>query len=726
MRVSPVRSASLALLLAIGPVWAAKKPISIHDVVTVHPASIPSPNWRPDGQAFAYEENGKVWLYDVAARKAAEWFDKDKLAKKLKKNEAENGNRPFNWQNRRVDTSGMQWFPDGKALLVPAPGGVFVIDAGDAKPKETIADIREDNVPTLSPDGQSVLFRKDSNLFVRDLASRKTVQLTSDGTATRLNGQLDWVYPEELDLGTAFWWSPDSKRIAYMQFDVSKEFVYPHSDLLDLRAIYEPQRYPQSGTPNAEVKVGVVPAAGGPTTWMQVGDTANTLIARINWLPDSKTLGIQRMNRVQNHLDFLLADAAEGSVRSLLTERDKFWINTNDDLRFLHTKPEFIWSSERSGFRHLYLYSTKGELIRQLTSGDWQVNKVVALNEQAGYVYYTSSEASPLQDQLYRVSLKGGTPERLSRSNGTHAIFSDDGGRNYLDTFSSLTSPPESTLHDGSGAQLAVFRAADRAIENEYQIQPEEAVTVTLKDGTTLYGHLIKPYHLKPGWKYPAIVFIYGGPQAQVNHDAWGGISWEQALADRGFVIWKLDNRGSSGRGHAFESPVYHEMGRVELSDQRAGIEKLLSMGFVDKDRIGVYGWSYGGYMTLYSLLHAPDVFKAGISGAPVTDWHNYDTIYTERYMGLPGENPEGYKNSSDVLAAGNLQGKLMIVCNFEDDNVLFQNTMQMMTALHRANKPFEFMLYPEKTHGVTGDLREGMLEQMTEFFERNLKGSGK
>jgi dipeptidyl-peptidase-4 len=432
------------------------------------------------------------------------------------------------------------------------------------------------------------------------------------------------------------------------------------------------------------------------------------------------------MNRIQNHLDFLFADAANGSVRTVLTERDKFWINTNDDLRLLHIRPEFVWSSERSGFRHLYLYSTNGELIRQLTSGDWQVNKVVALNEDTGYVYYTSTEASPLQGQLYRVSLKGGAPERLSRSAGMHAIFSDERGRNYLDTFSTLTSPPQSTLHDGSGAQLAVFRAVDKTIENEYQILPEETVTVPLKDGAVLYAHLIKPYHFEPGWKYPAIVFIYGGPQAQVNHDEWGGISWEQALAHRGFVIWKLDNRGSAGRGHKFESPVYREMGRVELSDQRAGIEKLLSMGFVDKDHIGIYGWSYGGYMTLYSLLHAPELFKAGIAGAPVTDWHNYDTIYTERYMGLPSENPEGYKKSSDVLAAGNLQGKLLIVCNFEDDNVLFQNTMQMMTALRRANKQFEFMLYPQKTHGVTGNLREGMLEQMTEFFERNLKGNGK
>jgi dipeptidyl-peptidase-4 len=232
---------------------------------------------------------------------------------------------------------------------------------------------------------------------------------------------------------------------------------------------------------------------------------------------------------------------------------------------------------------------------------------------------------------------------------------------------------------------------------------------------------LIRPAHFNPSHKYPAIVFVYGGPHAQSVRNMWPGLSWEQVLAHQGFVVWQLDNRGSWGRGHRFESAVYREFGKTELRDQRTGVEKLLSMGFVAPDRIGIYGWSFGGYLTLYSLLHAPDLFKAGVAGAPVTDWHNYDTIYTERYMGLPYKNAEGYDRSSNVLAAGQLAGKLMIVCNFEDDNVLFQNTMQMMTALHKANKEFEFMLYPLKTHGVTGSLSEGMQQQMTDFFVRNL-----
>ncbi len=312
-------------------------------------------------------------------------------------------------------------------------------------------------------------------------------------------------------------------------------------------------------------------------------------------------------------------------------------------------------------------------------------------------------------------------PERISQGSGMHSVKIDENGSYYLDTFSNLTTPPETTLHDSDGVQLSVTKSADRSSLSNLNIVPAEIVTIPASDGTTMYARLIKPANFDPSKKYPAIVFVYGGPQAQSIRNVWEGLSWEQVLANKGFVVWQLDNRGSYGYGHAFENPVYRELGKTELADQRTGVEKLVSMGFVDRNRIGIYGWSFGGYMTIYSLLRAPDLFKVGVAGAPVTDWHNYDTIYTERYMGLPTDNPQGYARSSNVLAASKLEGKLLIVCNFEDDNVLFQNTMQMMTALHRANKQFDFMLYPQKTHGVTGEVSEGMHEQMTDFFVDNL-----
>jgi dipeptidyl-peptidase-4 len=718
--------ANWALILAFSvlclPALAQKKPVTVHDLSADRSkARPPEPVWRPDGAAFAYIDNGKLWLYDVKSRHADPWVATDDLEKRGE-DAAHSPKTPFNWQNRRVDTAGPQWFPDGRRLLLPLHTSSFVLDLGDAKPRERISHIAQDNCPALSPDGKRILFRKDANLYVYDLAAHKTVQLTNDGSATTLNGQLDWVYPEELELGTAFWWSPDSRKIAYLQFDVANEFSYPHADLLSTRAVFEPQRYPQAGTPNASVKLGVVSAAGGPTRWMDLGGDEDVLTARVNWTPDSKRIAVERLTRVQDRLDLLSADAATGETKSILTETDKTWINVQDDLRFLPASHQFLWSSERTGFRHLYLYSENGELAKQLTSGDWQVSRVVAVNEKQRFVYFTSSEASPLEDQLYRVSFDGGVRERLSKGSGLHAIQSERRGDCYLDTFSNLTTPPETTLHDAAGTQLAVVRPRDRSTEEKFDILSTEIVATRAADGTLLYARLIRPAHFDASRKYPAIVFVYGGPHAQSVRNTWPGLSWEQVLAHKGFVIWQLDNRGSFGRGHAFENPVYREFGKTELRDQRTGVEKLLSMGFVDADRIGIYGWSFGGYLTLYSLLHAPDIFKAGVAGAPVTDWHNYDTIYTERYMGLPNQNKEGYRNSSNVRAAGKLAGKLLIVCNFEDDNVLFQNTMQMMTALHKANKEFEFMLYPQKTHGVTGNLTEGMQQQMTDFFVRNLR----
>jgi dipeptidyl-peptidase 4 len=713
----------LALMwTAARPLQAARQPVTMQDLFTPPSSSTPRVIWRPDGQAYAYEDDGTVFLYDVAARSSKEWFNLRKLSKGEALADSSHPQSPFNWQNRRVSSAGLQWFPNGRSIFVPTHDGSFVIDVDKSKPRRFIADVNEDNAPELSPDGSSVAFRRDFNLYVEGLSSKRAVQLTSDGSVTLLNGQLDWVYPEELDLGKAFWWSPDSKRIAYMQFAVGKEFVYPHSDLLPERAIFEPQRYPQAGTPNATVKVGVVPASGGATTWADLGDTSNSLIARVNWLPDSNTVAIQRMNRVQDARDLLFADVSSGAVRKVLSEHDKTWINTDDDLHFFPGKNTFLWSSERSGFRHLYLYSMQGELLRQLTSGDWQVNKVVAVDDRAGLVYYTSAQDSPLEDQLYRVPVGTGSPQRLSAGAGTHQIQFSESATNYLDTFSNLTTPPETTLHQASGQTIAVVRPRDESLLSKYDILPTEIVTLAAEDGTLLYGRLIKPRGFDPAKRYPAIVFVYGGPQAQSIHNSWTGLSWEQVLANQGFVIWQLDNRGSFGRGHKFESPVYRELGHVELSDQLRGVQKLISLGFVDKDRVGIYGWSFGGYMTLYSLLHAPDVFRVGVAGAPVTDWHTYDTIYTERYMGLPDANAEGYRKSSDVLAAGNLKGKLLIVCNFEDDNVLFQNEMQMMAAFHRADKLFDFALFPQKTHGVTGDLRRSMLEQMTEFFDDNLR----
>jgi dipeptidyl-peptidase 4 len=707
---------SLAALLISAST--SKKPITIDDVLALHSPAPLTPIWAPDGTAFVFVEHGKVYLYDIASRKSRVWFEAAPLEKAAKK-PAEP--KAFGWQNRRVSSDSYQWFPNNEDLLASVEADIFVIHPNGNYDQITATEIDEED-PKLSPNGRQVLYRTSSNLYVMDLATKKSHQLTSDGTATLLNGELDWVYPEELDLGTATWWSPDSKQIAYMQFNVKHEFIYPQADLLGERAISEPERYPQAGTPNALVKVGIVSASGGATKWMNVGETSNTLLARVAWLPDSSSIAIERLTRVQDGLDLLFCDPASGSARTVIHEQSKTWINMADNLYFLKSRPEFLWTSERSVFRHIYRYSYNGELLGQLTKGDWEVLTVAAVNEEKRRVYYTSSQASPLESQLYSVGFDGSDAKPATNDPGTHLIHANPNGTYYVDSFSSMKRPVETVLRSAAGEQVAVLRAADLKPLDEYDVLPAEIVQVKAPDGTILYARLIKPAGFQARSKYPAIVDVYGGPGAQTIHDMWYGVGFEQVLAHRGYVVWQLDNRGSNGRGHAFEEPIYRELGKQEVADQRLGVEHLIQMGFVDPNRIGITGWSYGGYMTIHSMLLAPDVFKVGVAGAPVTDWHNYDTIYTERYMGLPEENKKGYDASSNVDNAALLKGRLLIVHNFEDDNVLFQNTMQVVNALEHANKQYFLQLYPFKSHGVSGALRKPMYEAMAQFFDDHLK----
>jgi dipeptidyl-peptidase-4 len=443
-------------------------------------------------------------------------------------------------------------------------------------------------------------------------------------------------------------------------------------------------------------------------------------------MPDSKSVYVVRTNRVQNRLELLSIGVESGTASTLLREADPYWINIRDDPHFIKGGKEFVWLSERDGFCHLYLYSTserqEAVLVKQLTRGDWEVTGTVRVDESDGRVFYQSSEPSPLERQFYSVRLDGSQKRQLSSGAGTHTISMGQGGQYYLDTYSSLTSPPETTLHSADGAEVSVYRPANRQPIEEYDILPTEIVQFPGPDRTTLYARLIRPAGFERSKKYPAVVTVYGGPGSQAVRNSWSGVNLDQVFAHKGYVVWQMDNRGGAGRGHAFEAAVYRNLGPAELVDQKAGIEHLIGMGFVDPQRIGVTGWSYGGFMTLNLLLNAPDVFRAGIAGAPVTNWLNYDTIYTERYMGLPRENAEGYKNTALPQRARNLKAKLMMVHNFEDDNVLFQNTLQVMNALQQAGKEFEFMLYPQKTHGVTGPVSRQMDASMLDFFDRSLK----
>ncbi len=701
-----------------------KKPVTLADLLK-QPFSRDSitPVWSSNGQLFAYRQQGTVYLFEPAHQKSREWFKPSKLeADAVKVDES----KTFGWQNRRVSSDSIQWFPNNKDILTEAGGDLFLVHPNGKHEQLTKTDFAEED-PKLSPNGEQILYRTKSNLYVLDISSRQTRQLTSDGTPTLLNGQLDWVYPEELDLGTASWWSPDSKQIAFLQFDVSNEFIYPQTDLTGERALAEPERYPQSGTPNARVKLGVITIATGQIKWLDVGDTANTLLARVIWLPDSSQVALERLNRVQNQLDLLFCNPATSAVRPILHEESKTWINFTDNLFFLKNRPEFLWTSEHeSGFRHIYRYSNEGELISKLTSGEWEVKKIEAIDETQQKVFYTSSEASPLESQFYSVSFNGGPRSRLTPEAGVHRIEINSDASYFLDSYSNSTTPPSQSLKNSSGELLALLHDSDRKASEEFDLLPGEIFKVPAEDGTPLYGRLIKPAAFQPGVKYPLIVQVYGGPGVQTIHNDWQGLNISQVMAHRGYLVWEMDNRGSSGRGHKFEEPIFRELGTREVQDQRRGVEYLVKQGFVDPDRVGITGWSYGGYMTIHCLLQAPDVFKTGVAGAPVNDWHNYDTIYTERYMDLPANNLDHYKKSSNVQNADQLQGHLLILHNFEDDNVLFQNTMQLAAALEKAGKVFFMQIYPQKTHGVSGPYRKTLLEAEVTFFDQYLKPSAR
>ena len=712
---------------------AQKKPITLEtmeEAARLAPQGPGNPAaWAPDGKHFLYRQGRRLVIYDPVSGSSKDLIDTSQMDTAAMDSAAVRPeaaqSQPFQWENRRVRETPVQWA--GNEVLYSSGGDVFVIQADTGKWTQLTKTSVAKHDPKLSPDGKSVAFRREWDLYALDIASKRETRLTNGGSdtlrGTLRNGGLDWVYPEELDLGTAYWWSPDSKSIVYMQFDISHEPIYPHEDLRGPRPLYEPQRYPQAGENNPDVRVGVVSVRGGSTRWMDVGDTRDQfLIARVGWTPDSRNVYIVRTNRVQNQLDVLLAAAGSGKASRIVEETDKYWVNVPEDPVFVNGGQQFLWLSERDGFRHIYLCSLDGKDVRQLTRGSWEVIGIAGVDEATRSVYYTASETSPLERQFYSVGMAGEGKRLLSSGAGTHSIAMGPGGYFYLDTFSNVSSPPRTTVHAGDGHELGVYREQNRRITEDYEILPTELVNFDTSDGTLLYARLIRPAGFEAGKKYPAVVLVLGGPDSQGVRNAWMGPDLDQVLANQGFVVWQVDNRGSSGRGHAFEIPVFHKLGSVELADQVAGVEYLISLGFVDKTRVGIRGWSYGGFMTLNAMLNAPDVFRAGIAGAPVTDWHNYDTIYTERYMGLPKDNPDGYKNAALPAQAKSLKGKLLITHNVEDDNVLFQNTVQMVDALERAGQTFEMQVYTQKTHAVTGAEARQLNATMVDFFERNLK----
>ena len=699
--------------------------------------------WSPDGKLLSYLDDNagggpEIWAVDASTGQRHVLVDAQRLRDVL----LPPASRGQQTGLGRVAPPRYLWAPGGQGLLFISARELFWYDLktesakrllGGAKGKAPSGEAADIDDAKISPDGRWVSFLRDHDLWVVSVASGELRRLTQGGSEEVRNGELDWVYPEELDLGTAYWWAPDSSKIALLQLDERAVEKYPLVSALSYGGTLTEERFPEAGTPNPVAHVGVVEVMGGDVRWMDTGNDPTALLARAQWLPDSRRLAIERLNRVQNHLELLFADAASGKCETVLTEQDKYWINlsgdgfgpaASDGLHFLADGNRFLWSTERSGFRHLYLYDFSGKQLAQLTRGDWEVESVAKVDEQIQAVYFTSTKKSPIERQFYRVALSGGEPVELTHEHGTHGVSMAPDGKHFLDTYSTAVTPPQQRLYSADGNLVATVEENKVGEFGNYHLQPVEFLTVPGADGTPLDAALIKPARFDASRKYPVIVSVYGGPHVQQVRDAWGGSTflWHELMADKGFLIFIVDNRGAAGHGHKFETPIYHHFGRAELADQLAGVKWLTRQSYVDGSRVGIWGWSFGGYLTCMAMLRAGDVFRAGFAGAPVTDWRRYDTIYTERYMGTPQENPEGYRDSSPVNFAAGLQGKLLIAHATGDDNVHFSNSLALAEQLVEAQKYAEFLIYADRGHGVTDSTaRIHVFHRVTQFFAENL-----
>jgi dipeptidyl-peptidase 4 len=696
--------------------------------------------WAPDGKRLSYLErrgSGKdvaieLWAMDAATgeRKILVSADTMKAVMQPEKEKAIQATGLG-----RVEAENYKWSPGSDSLLFIGTNSLVLLDLKTTAIKPLVSGEAELQDPKFSPDGKWVSFVRNYNLWIVNLASGETKALTSGGSEEILKGKLDWVYPEELNATTAYWWSPDSSRIAYYEMDERPVTRYPIMDMSSPIGAMEYTRFPQAGEANPVVRVGVVAIAGGETKWMGTGADKDIYLPRVDWLRDSRRLAIQRLNRAQNKLELLFCDTATGGSTPILSETDKYWVNVSDDLYFFSDQKRFLWSSERTGFRHYYVYDLSGKQLDQLTSGEWSIlgtggfgpggSTRANVDEANGFIYFLSNKDNVPETQLYRVSLRDKKITRLTQAAGTHHPRLAPDSSAFVDTFSNSATPQRQDLYRSDGKHVAVLNENKPTQLAEYHLSPVEFLNVAADDGTKLYALMIKPPAFDPSKKYPVLIHVYGGPQAQVVRDAWDGgeFLFHEMMAQKGYIIFSLDNRGSYGRGHAFETPVYHQFGKVELADQLAGVRYLKSLPYVDGSRIGIWGWSYGGYMTLFSLFNAPDVFKAGVAVAPVSDWRLYDTIYTERYMGCPQDNVEGYKNSSPVNQAGGLKSKLMLAHGTGDDNVHFANSSEVINQLiENGRYPADLMIFPGRGHPI-GDppARIQLFEGIVEFLQKNL-----
>lgn len=683
---------------------------------TVVPGKI---RYSPDGKfvTYLFSERGDLvrdlWRMEVATGRRERWLGPPGEGVTDANISPDEALRRERQRLREHGITDYLWAEKADILLLPLRGELFRWAAG------RISRIAAAGVidPSITADGRRIFFVRDGDVWM--IESERERRLTTHRPGLT-NGLAEFVAQEELDRMTGYWPSSSGDLVAYEQLDESAVPIYPivHQGKSDLQI--EEHRYPFAGAENARVRLGVVQVGTGVGTFMDLG-IEDGYIARVNWHPDGR-LFVQWLSRDWRHLEILAYDVTTGGGRGIVVEQQDPWVNLNDDLRILESTGEFVWSSERTGFRHLYLYAPDGRVIRQLTAGDWPAEATVALDERHRQLYFVGWQETPLERQLFRVSLDGGPVEQLTKESGMHAAVVAPDFSSFIDAWDSQTQPPSVVVRSlKGGGDTALHPPATVELD---LVQPEFH-RFRNRDGVELDACVYRPSETGGAVaRYPVIVSVYGGPHAQMVLNSWFETVdlRAQLLVQHGFVVLKVDNRGAARRGLAFEAPIAENMGEVEIHDQVDGVRWLERLGYVDPARVGIYGWSYGGYMTLLALLKAPEIFKAGVAGAPVSFWEGYDTAYTEKYMSTPQRNPDGYRRSSPLSYVDRLAGKLLLIHGMIDENVHFRHTARVMQALIDAGKPFETLIYPNERHMPRSEKdRADMERRILEFFQKNL-----
>ncbi len=636
---------------------------------------------------------------------------------------------------KAIRVGSYEWSSDGEHVLVTGSltsrgtktGGSFGIFNTKTKSFRMLNDAKEEQaIIKLSPDGKRVGFVRANNLFVMDVATRKETQLTFDGSENVLNGKFDWVYEEEFSIIDAWYWSPDSKRIAFWRLDQSAVPTFPLVSYSadSSHAEVEKMHYPKAGDKNSLVQIGVVNVDDKAMRWLDLGTNPDIYIPRVKWTNDPNVLSVQRLNRGQDTLELMLANVTIGSMKTILTETDTAWLEVErDDLTFLKDGKRFIWVSWKDGFTHIYLHSLDGTLERQLTKGAWDVSDIVGVDENAGVVYFIAAKENALERHLYSVKLDGSSLKKLTTEPGWHsAKFSPD-MKVFIDTYSSASRPAQVLMkrNDGGIVSTLVENTLD-GLKGKPTTQ-HSFFTFTTSDGVDLNGYMLKPANFDASNKYPVLMFVYGaGPQTVTNRWSTRNYLWYQLLAERGYIIVSVDPRGTDGRGKQFRQTTNRELGYKNTQDLMEAAKYLGSLPYVDASRIGIWGWSGGGYHTLMAMTMGAEHFKTGIAVAAVSDFKFYDSIWSERYMDTPQQNPEGYKKTSVMTYADKLKGNLLIVHGTTDDNVHWQNVIVLMNEFIRLGKRFDTMLYPDRRHGVSDPIAQRHLfTLMTNFILEKL-----